>query len=144
MINKICMLVIALGLLAATASAIDVKVLTCTTTATNAATIVTDSISTIRGYIDSIIIDVVTAGTTGDIGIVASSSISTAPDVVLVRTNGCNTDAPFRTRFNATDISGGVLATGTEYFAVCGETITMTLTNASTTSIVFNAIIKFE
>jgi len=118
-----------LAVLAVSGLALDRKVLTCTTNPTNAIAPVTDSIATIRGYIEEIVIDVVTAGTTGDISIVATSDISTVAPVILAVTNNCGADV--------------IIYSSGEY-PICGETITMTVTNASRTNVQFRAIIKYE
>ena len=129
----------------ATASDFSFEYLTVTTTATNAATAVSDSVR-IKGYIEEIIVDVVTPGTTGNVSIVAIPEISTFGSVSLYTNNACAADANARPRFYSTDTLGVSITNSApeNLFLSIGDNIQFTIDSGSATSTTFNAVIKYS
>ncbi|MBU4246980.1 MAG: hypothetical protein KKD14_01280 [Verrucomicrobia bacterium] len=136
----------ALGLIASSAimATPDRQILT-VTTGTNATATVTDTNTTARGYIDQIDIDVVTAATTGTVSVAVIPELSTMANVVLVTETNANSDLTYRPRFDDTDTSGTALTSDPPgRLLICGDTIMLTVSNASATGIVFKAVLKYE
>ena len=115
------------------------------TTGTNATAYVAVTNTTIKGWIDEIKIDQVTAGTTGTVTLVMVPELSTLANVTLVTSTNCNGDLTYRPRVDATDTSGTALTTDPPVrYAACGDTFVFSVTNGSATNISFKAVIKYE
>lgn len=132
---------IALACLSVGYAGLDQEVLT--VTSTNATETFTAS-KEIRGKIDTIIIDVVSAGTTGAISVTASPWYSTISDVTLVTSADHATDTTYRPRFDGTDTAGAAL-TGDPpgKYASLGDVI-LTVTNSSSVGAQYRAVIIYE
>jgi len=126
----------------------DRQVLTLTSTATNAGSPRSVTNSVLRGYIDSIQFDIPSAGVTTRFDVVVMPELSTLPQTTLASVSVCATDTVVRPRFYSTDILGGNPTNSAAYpmerFAVAGDSILFSITNASSTSLTFKAIIKYE
>jgi hypothetical protein len=123
---------------------IDSKILTVTTGATSTDRVATTN-TTIRGWIDTIDFDVVTANATGTLEFIVSPELSTISDSTLISTNDLATDISYRPRFDATDTSGNALTTDPPLpYALCGDSVIFAVTNASDSNLVFKAVIKYR
>jgi len=114
------------------------------TSGTNAATAVSDSVSTIRGKILEIYIDMATA-TTGTVTVAIDPELTTMADIVLL-TKGTNTaDVIARPRFDSTDTAGTALTDDPPNPFVCiGDVVKLTGSSFNSTGVVIKAVIKYE
>lgn len=107
----------------------------------------TNSISVgtfVNGYIDSITFDVVTAGTTGTLSVVAESIVSTVADVTLATKTDCASDLLVLPRRDGTGTGGSALTNDPPWrYAVAGE-VTFTCVNANTSNVTFKAVIVHD
>lgn len=111
---------------------------------TNAATAVTTTNTNIRGWIDTIDFDVITAGTTGTLTVAVSPESSTLVSVTLATETACAADKSYRPRFDGTDTAGSALTSDDPWpYAVCGDAVTFTVSDCSATGITFEAVIKY-
>jgi hypothetical protein len=134
--------------LAAVAGAIpDRQIMTCTSGAV-ATSEVTSASTTIRGYIDTIQLDVVNAGSTATVWVVSQPEASTVSAVDLLRITDCDADTLVRPRFDPSDTAGTALTNDPPYtswqYPAVGEVITFGISNCSATNKTFKAIIKFD
>ena len=112
---------------------------------TSGASAVNVTNSSVRGWIEEIQIDVVSATTTGDIDIAISPSLSTMTDDTIYSTNDIDGDVIFRPRLDGAGTDGAYLTSDPPWRkVVVGEDIIVTLENVSATNKVFNVIIKYE
>jgi len=115
------------------------------TSGTNAAATVTTTNANIRGWIDTIDLDVVTAGTTGTLTVARSPELSTMASVTLATKTACAADLSFRPRFDGTDTAGSALTNDDPWpYAIVGETVTLTLVDCNATNITFKAVVKYQ
>jgi len=113
------------------------------TSGTNVALQVTDS-ADIRGWIDSIDFDVITAGTTGDVTVAASPYLSTGASFTLASSNNLAADASFRPRFDGTDSGGAALTSDPPWRYMQVGTVVLSVTNFSATGTTFKAVIRYD
>lgn len=142
-------IIIAVALLIATAAmATPERQILSVTTGTNAATAVTTTSATLRGYIDTVTFDVITAGTTGTLWATVTPELSTLSVVDLARVEDCGADTVIRPRFDPTTVAGVTLTNDPPYtsymYPVVGEVITFGVSNASATNITFKCIVKYD
>jgi len=139
-------LFIAVWLMACAAFAADSKseIVDVTTTATNAATLVTDTTS-INGYLESVIV-VPPAGTpTGTVSVAYQPRLSTASAVTLVSKAGLTAETVFRPRVDTTTTDGTANTNDPPTrFMLAGEDITVSISSANVTNATWNVIIKWE
>lgn len=110
------------------------------TTGTNATALVTASDATINGYVFEVVFDCPSA-VTGNVSVVAESPVSTVADVTLAT---ATSDVTIRPLFDLTDTAGSAHSSGAgDYFHVAGETVTLSVTNASATNATFKAVVKY-
>ena len=123
------------------AGGLNSKKLTCTTTSGN----VTNSTTSVRGWIERIEIDFVTALTTSDVDVVYSPELSTLSDITLYSANDVDADTIVYPRIDTTDTAGSALTTDPPArFAACGGTIKLITSNSDQTNRVINAQIIYE
>jgi len=128
----------------------DRVVLEATTTGTNAATTVTATSGplALRGWIDTVTFDIITAGTTGSLALVAVPEFATLADTTLAAVVDCAADTVIRPRFDPTDAGGAALTNDPAYtsfpYGSVGETFRFSVSNATTTNLTFRCIIKFD
>ena len=103
----------------------------------------TDS-ATVRGWIEEVSLDVVTAGTTGNVSVVAVPGVSTLANVTLASDTNLTADKVFRPRFDGTDTSGNALTTDPPGRYMHLGSVRLNVTNASATGVVFKAAVKLE
>lgn len=124
----------------------DCQRLTITTGTENGGTnLVSSTNLVIRGAIESITIAPLTAGTTGDVSVVAVNDIATMSSVTLVSTSSLASSYRFVPRFYPTT-STGVAISGTtpERYVSVGDSIVFSVVNGSTSNRVFNCKIVYE
>lgn len=136
-----------LALVAVAGAAPDRQILTCTSGAVATSEVATVT-TTLRGYIDSIQLDVVTAGSTATVWVVAQPELSTVDPIDLLRITDCDTDTLVRPRFDPTDTAGVALTNDPPYpgyqYPLVGEVITFGISNCNATNRTFRAILKFD
>ena len=112
---------------------------------TSGASAVSVTNSSVRGWIEEISIDVVSATTTGDVTVAISPSLSTLTDENIYTADDIDTDTTFRPRLDGAGTDGAALTSDPPWRkVVVGEDIIVTLENVSATNEVFNIIIKYE
>lgn len=123
---------------------IDREIMTLTTHTPTSTWYCAATNSNIRGYIDEIVLDVVTAGTTGQLAIVLKPELSTLANVTLIAATNANSDLTYRPRVYPTDTAGTALSTDAARYIACGDSLIFSVTNASATNIQFKAVIKYQ
>jgi len=119
-------------------------IITITATSTNAATSVVGTFSDLRGEIAEIQIDLATA-TTATVVIATSPEISTMTGETLYTGTAITADATLRPLFDGTDATGGALSSdGPVRKVMCGDSITITVSDFDSTNKVVKAIIKYK
>jgi len=122
----------------------DREIVTITATSTNAATAVVGTIDNIRGEIAEIQIDLATA-TTATVVIATSPELSTMTGETLYTGTAITSDATLRPAFDLTDGTGSALTSDTPVRKVmCGDSITVTVSDFDATNKVVKAIIKYK
>jgi len=135
--------ILAAALLAACAARAEPEQELLVVTVTNATETFTAT-KEIVGWIESITIDVVTAGTTGDLTVAASPWPSTIADVTLVDQAEHSSDTPYRPRLDGTDTAGSALTGDPPGRYLSMGDVILTVTNSSAASAVYQALITFE
>ena len=119
-------------------------IVTITATSTNAATAVVGTFSDLRGEIAEIQIDLATA-TTATVVIATSPEISTMTGETLYTGTAITADATLRPLFDGTDATGSALSSDNPVRKVmCGDSITITVSDFDAVSKVVKAIIKYK
>lgn len=115
------------------------------TAGTNAAQIVTASVTPDAGFIDSVTIDVVSSGSTCDVQVAVSDTLSAGPTETVLAVTNIMADT-FYHPVVANCLSSGAASTVTEnrYDLPYGRAITLTLTNALAAGKVYRALITME
>ena len=137
-------LIIAVGLLACSAFAADArtKIVTVTTTATNAATTVSATCD-FTGYLESVIV-VPPATNTGNIAISYQPAASVASAITLVSKTGLAAETVYRPRVDSTTTDGTANTNDPpERFLLAGEVITTSLSSANVTSETWSVVFKW-
>jgi hypothetical protein len=139
----ICVLAVWLSACAAYGADSRSKIVSVTTTATNAATTVSQTFS-VNGYLESIIVDPPAGSPTGSVTIAYQPKLSTASAISLVAKTGLTAETVFRPRVDTTTIDG-TANTGDdpEKFMLSGEVITFSVTDANVTSATWNVYFKW-
>lgn len=112
-------------------------------TCTNVSETFTQS-KAVNGLIDSIVVDVVTAGTTGTVSVVAESWVSTVANVDLVASAARTADVTVRPRFDGTDTSGNALTNDPPAMYASAGNVKLSLSDCSNTGVVFRAIVTYR
>jgi len=112
-------------------------------TCTNVSETFTQS-KAINGLIDAIVVDVVTAGTTGTVSVVAEPWVSTVANVDLVASAARSADVTLRPRFDGTDTSGNALTNDPPAMYASAGNVTLSLSSCSNTGVVFRAIVTYR
>jgi hypothetical protein len=122
----------------------DREMVTITATSTNAATAVVGTIDNIRGEIAEIQIDLATA-TTATVVVATSPELSTMTGETLYTGTAITADATLRPLFDGTDATGSALTNDDPVRTVmCGDSITITVSDFDAVSKVVKAIIKYK
>ena len=141
------MYISALGLLMACASAeggaMDVEYMSITSHSATSSIAMYVTNSNIRGWVEEIVIDVVSATTTGDLTVAVSPPLGT--DETIYDKDDLAADVTVRPRLDGNDAAGAALTNDPPWRkTVVGDDIILTLENVSATSTVFNVSIKYE
>lgn len=116
------------------------------TTGTNETATVSATNTVIRGTVDELFIDVVTAGSTGNV------SVTYYPDVVgltagvsLYSASSVGSDKYLRPRLDGTDASGNALTSDPPWpVTVCGGSIVFSVASANATNRTFKAVVIYD
>ena len=111
--------------------------------ATNASQTFTDSVA-INGWIDTITIDVVSAASSGTVGVVSSPYVATIADVTLIDTAAHASDTVYRPRFDGTDTAGAALTGDDPWKYLSYGNVILSVTASSATGLVYRAVILYE
>ena len=125
------------------AGSLDVEKISITSTATNAATTVYVTNSNVKGWIEEIVIDVVSAVTTGDLTIAVQPQLGTAE--TIYDKDKVAADLTIRPRLDGSDAAGSALTNDVPWRkTVVGDSIVLTYENCNATSRTVNVSIKYE
>ena len=113
------------------------------TTGTNATAVVTESITN-KGWIETIDLEVIPAGSTATHPVVANTTPSTLANVTLATKTDCAADLAFRPRFDGTDTAGSALTSDPPTRYMQSGLVVLSVTNASATNLSFKAVVKYE
>jgi hypothetical protein len=115
------------------------------TAGTNAGQVVSGLVSPDAGFIDSVTIDVVSSGSTCDVQVAISDTLSAGPTETVLAVTNIMADAFYRP-VSANQSASGAASTLTEsrYSVPYGRSVTMTLTNALASGKVYRALITME
>lgn len=98
----------------------------------------------IVGEIDTIFVDVVTAGSTGTLTVAASPWFSTISDVTLVDSSAHATDTTYRPRFDGTGTDGSALTSDPPgKYASIGN-VTLSVTATTITNVIYRAVVIYK
>lgn len=101
---------------------------------------------TLRGWIESVELDMPVAAMTGKVEVVLAPSISTLAQVKVYTNDAVTGDIIVRPRVDATDNAGTALTGDPPVrYAAVGDSVIFSITNSGpATSVVVNCIIKYE
>lgn len=137
---------VALGLMACVslvlAGEVDRVKLSVTSSATDATAAVTNTSTKIRGRILEVMVDLGTA-TTGDVTVAVSPELSTMSNINLFDADDVVADTVKRPHFPVHNAAGSATNTVVPYVCI-GESVSLIVENFDTTSVVVNAVIKYE